>query len=128
MYGRAGLIDRASSTLCPTPFWRQSLFIYLLGTTDLTEPEYDQDDVYDYRQWRRSEAHSVQYYDRLTDRSLASRVCDGSSGLSVSATISNDFEDVSQYLEDDGYKGTFMCTREAAPPSPTRGRWQGAAA
>ncbi len=33
----------------------QSFFVFLLGTTDLTQPEYHSDDVTDYRLWRRNE-------------------------------------------------------------------------
>ena len=53
----------------------QALFVYLLASTELTKPEYDEDAVAQYRSWRRNEAHEVASYDRLTDRTLASRVC-----------------------------------------------------
>jgi len=84
----------------------QMLFIILLKTTDLTAPEYTADDVKDYRTWRRNEAHTVLYYDQLSDKSLASRVCGGVAALSVARSIGDDFDDVDQYL--DHFKGTMM--------------------
>ena len=85
----------------------QSLFIYLLGTTSLTQAEYDEDLVAQYRSWRRNEAHSVQNYDVLGDQSLAVRVCNGDV-LSVSATVADAYGDVEAYLEDSNWKGTMM--------------------
>ena len=85
----------------------QSLFIYLLGTTSLTEAEYDEGLVDQYRTWRRNEAHAIQNYDVLGKQSLAVRVCNGDV-LSVSATVADAYGDVEAYLEDSNWKGTFM--------------------
>ena len=84
----------------------QGLFVYLLGTTDLTKPEYTEDEVVGYRDWRRGEAHSVSNYDRLRDQSLAKRVCNGDV-ISVSATIADNYGDVDAYLNSS--KGSYMC-------------------
>ena len=116
----------------------QGLFVYLLASTGLTKPQYDSESVVQYRSWRRNEAHQVDNYDRLTDRTLAARVCavrsrlhsgaaelraariqciDASTPftlrrqgdlLSQSATIAGDYEEVKAYLDTGGAKGTLM--------------------
>ena len=71
----------------------QFSFIYLLQTTGMTQQTYTPDQVEDYRQWRRNEAHSVDNYDTLSDRALAFRVCEGGV-LNVASNIAEDFENI----------------------------------
>ena len=87
---------------------QQSSFIYLLDTTDLTEPEYASDDVADYRSWRRSQAHAFAAYDPITQTSLSYRVCSGDAALQVSANVQSDYQDVAAYLDENGLKGRLM--------------------
>ena len=61
----------------------QATFIYVIATTDLSQPEYIAEDVVELRHWRRRVAHAIENFDRISDLSLASRVCTGDSGLSV---------------------------------------------
>ena len=89
------------------PLPLQALFVYLLGTTNLTKPTYDDDAIGQYRSWRRNEAHSITNYDAISDSSLASRVCAGVV-VASSASISDDYAEISEYLKDSGTKGTFM--------------------
>ena len=62
----------------------QATFIYVIATTDLSQPEYINEDVVELRHWRRRVAHSIDNFDRISDLSLAARVCSGDNGLSVS--------------------------------------------
>ena len=55
----------------------QCLFIWILGSTNLTQPTYTYDLVAQYRNLRRVDAHAVQNYDSLAEKPLAYGVCDG---------------------------------------------------
>ena len=86
----------------------QILFIWILGSTDLTQPTYTYNLVAQYRNWRRVDAHAVNNYDALTETILSKRVCDGTV-ISVAAEVSDAFGTVDEYLGDLGSKGILMC-------------------
>ena len=86
----------------------QILFIWILGSTDLTQPTYTPNLVAQYRNWRRVDAHAVNNYDALTETILSKRVCDGTV-ISVAAEVSDAFGTVDEYLGDLGSKGILMC-------------------
>ena len=91
----AGRITASETQLRPDPRFNdkvlakfincimQATFIYVIATTDLSQPEYIAEDVVELRHWRRRVAHAIENFDRISDLSLASRVCTGDSGLSV---------------------------------------------
>ena len=112
----------------------QFLFMYLLAVTSLTQPNYNDELVgqvsqrhtstrnktsrarldaaltgippltWQYREWRRNQAHSFANYEILTGQSLSFRVCNGDV-LSESAVISQSYGDVDEYLGGDGIDG-----------------------
>ena len=65
------------SPLTPSlrPRCAQLAFIYVLYKSDLTDPKYTSQSVKQFRQWRRNIAHDITYFDEVTERSLAWRVC-----------------------------------------------------
>ena len=76
----------------------QGLFMWIVYSTGLSQAQFDHDVVSALREWRRTVAHDVQYYNRLTKKSLSMRVCDGDPGLEMAAGQAAQFEVVDQYL------------------------------
>ena len=60
--------------------------------------QFDTNDVYELRNWRRNIAHSVAYFDEIEGRSLSTRVCSGDAGLFMSSTQANTYKNLKAYL------------------------------
>ena len=88
----------------------QCVFIYMCRQGAFTSPEFDTESVLNYRQWRRSVAHSTLYVDRENQRSLASRVCNNEPGLEVAGAQADAVDRITQYLEGDaGLMMAVLC-------------------
>lgn len=78
-----------------------------------TEADYEDDSVKALRSWRRNIAHDIRYMDRLSLRSLASRVCYGDPGLELSEGQSRAFSELVSYLDTNQFAvigvGPVMC-------------------
>jgi len=84
----------------------QVAFIYMCSREQFTEPEFNEQSVLAYREWRRSVAHSTTFVDAQNSRSLASRVCSGDPGLEVAGAQADVVERINLYL--DGNTGVGM--------------------
>jgi hypothetical protein len=65
----------------------------------------------DFRHWRISFAHSSKYYDSISNKSLATRVCDDSKAMAFSSAHGQYIHDLNEYLyKSDKFGGPTMCT------------------
>ena len=91
------------------PRHSQGLFVFLLNTTTLTDPHYNDQHRRQFKEWRRTDAHSVDTYDVLSDRTLARRVCENAV-TSESASIAAAHKEINEYLGQGGATGTLMAS------------------
>ena len=73
--------------------------------------QYDVDTVAELRTWRLNIAHDVTHYNVLSKESMAERVCNGDAGLETSASQSEMYDTLDQYLgpSDAHLLGPLMC-------------------
>ena len=90
----------------------QAVFASIVAT-NLSRRTIDGGTVDQLRTWRRFVAHDVQYYNALSQRSLASRVCSSDAGLEMSSGQANMYTMLVSYLGDgDGSDGmAHSCAR-----------------
>eukprot|EP00929_Paragymnodinium_shiwhaense_P068068 TRINITY_DN3420_c0_g2_i1.p1 TRINITY_DN3420_c0_g2~~TRINITY_DN3420_c0_g2_i1.p1 ORF type:complete len:834 (+),score=142.39 TRINITY_DN3420_c0_g2_i1:140-2641(+) len=72
--------------------------------------DFTQEDILGYRNWRENVAHDVSNMDRLSQVSLASRVCDEAAhaSLEFSTAQANAVQDITEYITD--FRGAGMTT------------------
>ena len=80
----------------------------------LTEPEYSDDTVISYRNWRRNTGHDLKNLDTLSGLSLAARVCEGDDSLEMSQKQADAYDAVSKYISIFGTKSGFRVFGEDA--------------